>query len=385
LAEIPSYLIERYRLRVFYLPSTAIQTESVMKKHLNKSLAVMMVVGVILLNVPRALPRAASAGDPSLPTPPFPGELPAEVQEARVRQEAQAVLDKYARHYGSRYEMAVTEVKMEGEWAYAVAEAGATDEESLTLLAHRGTDGAWQVLMPSSDGLYSQWIDVMPESLVSVSEKDQLHMQAAESDSIQGTHLVSEDTAARVYTDPLYNYQIAIPTDWRVSPTPADALYGAAIFYNYDPDYADDVGHLPPDALKIQIGVAPLLARESFQDWVAKWAYFEIDNDASAGLKLAIHDDPAPVAVGPFEGFAYTINSPYRPSVLEINLQLSSQQVMVIGLSPADSPAIPVAMEALSSIRVNASPSFPGEVLQIAERWAQKRAPALPQSRVDII
>lgn len=73
------------------------------------------------------------------------------------------------------------------------------------------------------------------------------------------------------YFDPLYHYSLTIPKGWYISPTPANAVYGAAVFYNYEPDSFERAYTHPSNALKVQIGVAPLATGQDFQSWMAKW------------------------------------------------------------------------------------------------------------------
>ena len=122
------------------------------------------------------------------PPPPSPGALSTKVEDARARQAIEAVLEKYLRYWGPRYRVAPVEVTVEGEWARGVARwrsEAKTLKEPIHILAHRLPDGTWQALMPSTDGLYLRWLDGMPESLVPVDEKGQLHTQAAEADALR--------------------------------------------------------------------------------------------------------------------------------------------------------------------------------------------------------
>jgi hypothetical protein len=124
----------------------------------------------------------------SMPTPPAPGNLPPKVEEARAHQAIEAVLEKYLRYWGPRYRVAPVEVTVEGEWAYGVAQwqsGTRTLEEPIYILAHRLADGIWQALMPSSEGLYLQWVEEMPESLVPSSERSNLHTQAIAAEALQ--------------------------------------------------------------------------------------------------------------------------------------------------------------------------------------------------------
>jgi len=120
-------------------------------------------------------------------TPPSPDHLPPEVEQARARQSIEGTLAKYLRYWGPRYQVAPIEVAVEGEWARGVAQwqsEAKTLSEPIHILAHRSADGTWQALLPGSDGLYRQWVEAVPESLVPADEKSQLRTQATEADAL---------------------------------------------------------------------------------------------------------------------------------------------------------------------------------------------------------
>lgn len=100
----------------------------------------------------------------------------------------EAVLEKHLRYWGPRYQVAPVEVSVEGEWAHGVAQwrsQAKTLQEPIHILAHRLPDGTWQALMPSTEGLYLQWLDAVPESLVPAGEKSRLRTQAAEANALR--------------------------------------------------------------------------------------------------------------------------------------------------------------------------------------------------------
>jgi len=184
-----------------------------------------------------------------------------------------------------------------------------------------------------------------------------------------------------IYEDPLYKYRLTLPKSWHISPTPANALYGAAVFYNYNPDMAEATGQIPANAIKVQIGVAPLPSQQNLQDWAIKWASFEVNNDAVRGQNMTIAYEPKLIDVGGFSGVTYVIHTPQQPSVMVINLELKHGQVMVIGFSPADSPAIAQTLEVLATLEPNASLTFPQEVVYAATQWANTPVPeSLPMT-----
>jgi hypothetical protein len=132
------------------------------------------------------IPEAVATAQPPH-TPPSPGKLPLAVERMHAQQAVQAVLDKYLRYWGPRYQVAPAEVSIEGEWAHGVAPwrgQTRTLKEPIHILAHRSPDGTWQALMPGSDELYLKWLEVVPERLVPASEKSQLRAQVAEANSL---------------------------------------------------------------------------------------------------------------------------------------------------------------------------------------------------------
>jgi hypothetical protein len=195
-----------------------------MKKQFACAMVVILVLGGTLPVTHLASSRSVSAYAPPTPVPstltslsadsdeegqppstlPDPVGLPPEEERTRVRQAAQAVLDEYNERQELPYQMVVTEVKVEGDWAYAVAQPQAASDEPVYLLAHRGADGAWQALIPSEDGPYLQWLDVVPESLMLSGEKSQLRTHAAQVDDLRWSQvipLVPPDKVPRSYVD----------------------------------------------------------------------------------------------------------------------------------------------------------------------------------------
>lgn len=149
---------------------------------------------------PTPIPTGAApqTGTPTPHEPPSPDDLSPEVEEARARQAIEAVLDKYLRYWGPRYQAAVSHVSVEGEWAHGVAEWQSEErtlQEGINLIAKRSLDGAWQALMPSAEGLYLQWLEAMPGSLVPAGEKGVARAQAAEADALRRPRATATPTA----------------------------------------------------------------------------------------------------------------------------------------------------------------------------------------------
>lgn len=136
-----------------------------MKKQFACAMVVILVLGGTLPVMRPASSRSVSAYAPPTPVPstlippladsdeegqppstlPDPVGLPPEEERTRVRQAAHAVLDEYSEKQELLHQMVVTEIKLEGEWAYAVAQPQAGSGNPLHLSAHRTTNGVWQV------------------------------------------------------------------------------------------------------------------------------------------------------------------------------------------------------------------------------------------------
>lgn len=141
-------------------------------------------------------PEPTAVADPAsqeLPTPP--SLLPTDAEKTKARQSMEAALQKYLRYWGPRYQVAPLEVSVEGEWAYGVAHWLSQSRllsGPIHVLAHRLPDGSWQALMPSVEGLYLEWLEAIPEKLVSTYEKNQIRTLAFEADALQQSNAVTQ-------------------------------------------------------------------------------------------------------------------------------------------------------------------------------------------------
>jgi len=122
---------------------------------------------------PSSVPPVPAVTAQSTPLSPRPEALPLAAQEARVRQAAEAALQKSVDRYGPRYGVSIAEVVIEGAWAYAVTQPQAPDGQPLYLLAHM-EGGAWQVVMPKEVERYEQWLTDAPSSLLNSAKKEEL-------------------------------------------------------------------------------------------------------------------------------------------------------------------------------------------------------------------
>ncbi|MCL4264745.1 MAG: hypothetical protein KJ069_16095 [Anaerolineae bacterium] len=72
--------------------------------------------------------------------PPTPGNLLPEMERARAQAAMEEVLAKFMEYYGPRYQLALGEVAIEGEWAYSAAQWQSEAQlvaDPLHILAHR--------------------------------------------------------------------------------------------------------------------------------------------------------------------------------------------------------------------------------------------------------
>ena len=177
------------------------------RRKLDVFLSIVAVVTLLLNGLPIGMPVSSAADAPPPPssptptvppvdldiagqsrTPPSPDNLPPEVEEARARQAIEDVLEKYLRYWGPRYEVSPMDVTVAGEWAHGVAQWQGDARilsSPIHILAHHQSDGTWQALMPSTDGQYLQWLDSMPETLVSAVARNRLRNHAAEADALR--------------------------------------------------------------------------------------------------------------------------------------------------------------------------------------------------------
>ena len=179
------------------------------------------------------------------------------------------------------------------------------------------------------------------------------------------------------YIDPLYRYSLEIPQGWYILPTPSDAVYGSAVLFNYDPNASEISGETPADGLKVQIGVAPLVAGQNFNDWVTKWIDFQVNGDSGKANNVHV-SRLDPITVGKYPGMKSVFLNPFSSSTLEIDMLLNNDQVMTVGLTPADSPDVNEFLQILESAKPGSFVRFDDQVNRIAQVWAQLPNPLLP-------
>ena len=176
---------------------------------------------------------------------PLPDNLSPSVDTVRAQHAIKDALEKHLRYWGPRYQVSPVEVIVEGKWAYGVARWKNVDqvtEDSLHILAHRTEDGVWQSLLPSQDGLYLQWVEEMPASLISTSTRQSMYHQAAKADRLgqslsTRTDLPSDATPTSALLQDNAEYK-----DVQSMRNPA-AIYCSDLGYEYEIVQGADGGH----------------------------------------------------------------------------------------------------------------------------------------------
>jgi hypothetical protein len=154
---------------------------------------------------------------------------------------------------------------------------------------------------------------------------------------------------AVAYVDPLYGYTLQVPDGWFIEPTPANATYGIAAFYNHNPNLLETSPSLPiPNPIKIQIGIGDIAPSASFHDWIAQ----RVQSEFAAERGIAAASGPTPVALGKLSGQALLLHGGAGPAVLELDFPVGSGKVLSLGVTPGDSGALPDAFAMLSTIEM---------------------------------
>jgi len=111
---------------------------------------------------------------------PDPHNLPPEVEKARARLALETAWHKYQQYHDARGQTELSNLRLEGDWAYAVVKnnsrARRGDSAEIHLLAKRLADGTWQALLPDDDQ-YLPSLNELPDSLISANQKSRLRYQ----------------------------------------------------------------------------------------------------------------------------------------------------------------------------------------------------------------
>ncbi|MGQ0602519.1 MAG: hypothetical protein ACT4QE_12595 [Anaerolineales bacterium] len=175
--------------------------------------------------------------------------------------------------------------------------------------------------------------------------------RAAEETAVIGTR-IAELTASAPPPNPRIGPQIIYDLEGQYSLQLFQGwqayLGGTTIAVNYDFDVALPPDTFPPNGLKIQIGIGRLEEGQSFEEWLVSWRAISTAFDELVPTLEAT--EPQPITVGAYEGITYFIED--RDRVKEIILPQEDGRVVIIGLTPADSPAMQEALSMLATLNV---------------------------------
>jgi hypothetical protein len=180
---------------------------------------------------------------------------------------------------------------------------------------------------------------------------------------------------SQTYVDPLYGFQLSLPASWHVSPSPAGAVLGAAVFFSYDPEQAQRSGGPPPGSTRIQVGLAPISPAIRTADWAARWLATQRAEHTERGeaLLAALAES---LSIGGREAVSTTLSGPMQPPVVEIDLRLASGQLAVIGITADGPDALREAVALLAGIAPAAGDVFTAEARRLADAWWDAEARA---------
>ncbi len=143
------------------------------------------------------------------------------------------------------------------------------------------------------------------------------------------------------YIDPLSRFSLVVAPGWYATPLGGYAL----ILYNYDyndPGLQHDI--FSKGGMKVSLDVVDLPPEKDFDQFVQDRIIVEKEG---AEIQVTV-TDPIRYTLSAYSGVTFTVSG-YYPDVMEILLQ-SGNRIAIIGLMPANSPALTQAMSILSSL-----------------------------------
>lgn len=157
------------------------------------------------------------------------------------------------------------------------------------------------------------------------------------------------------HIDRLNQFNLILPNGWHTDgPPDVNGVGGASVFYNYSRDeVTSDHGivKLPPNAIKIQVSSTMILENETLEQWVN----YIIDNTISSeqGKRYKTKaTSPYTYDLAGYSGLAYSVSDSTGLTLLSINLPVGTKRILVITITPADSPSIIDAAALLETLNV---------------------------------
>lgn len=167
----------------------------------------------------------------------------------------------------------------------------------------------------------------------------------------------AERGADRVFTDPLNQISLLLPTGWCGTPPAADAIEGISTITNYTEEdvrtnVLDQEGWLPPEALKIQIMSEPIRAGISLEELTNESVAQEMTpNTIGHTLEVeALVSELWSYDLAGYKGYITIIDHPPYPPSLLIQLQVDQDRSIRLGLTPATSESLDEGLRIASTL-----------------------------------
>ncbi|MCZ7673291.1 MAG: hypothetical protein M5U34_42350 [Chloroflexi bacterium] len=144
-----------------------------MKKKMSFSTLIVVSVVITLLTslqIAASSPSVQSNPHPTIEIRPLQDSVTVTPQPfAHTSEDYVQVQDAIASVLSNYPTASLTDIKIDGQWAYGIVKLADTNE--FFALAHLLPNGVWQVALPDNGTIYTQWLDTLPENLIPLTEK----------------------------------------------------------------------------------------------------------------------------------------------------------------------------------------------------------------------
>ena len=158
------------------------------------------------------------------------------------------------------------------------------------------------------------------------------------------------------YIDRLNKFNLHVPKGWRTDGAPdINAIGGASVFYNYSHDEVkSDHGsvELPPEAIKVQVSSAMISDKETFDQWIIAAIERTISSEQGK-LYHTTTTSPYEYKLAGYNGLAYSVTDSTGATLFIFNLLVDANRVLIITITPANSPSISDALSMLETLNAD--------------------------------
>lgn len=146
----------------------------------------------------------------------------------------------------------------------------------------------------------------------------------------------------QIYDD-IHHFTIYLPPGWSYSLSPYG---GAMLLANYE-NISD---YLPDGGVLIELGAGAMPLGQTITQVVeSRLAYERSFED---GISDAVFSTPEPFTLGAYTGLSYVISPTFGIKIRTIFLESKDGRLMGINIKPADSPALPEALQVLATVEL---------------------------------